>query len=329
MQDVIRKSPAVIVKSFVVLQAVAVISYIVAGPFAHYAELYRAMSWPGNVSFQIAQLVFLFSIETVLVFYIFFRWHKEYLKVERNRIIERWGIIWRKERMILLKDIRSIDYRQGLLGRLVKYGTIKLKLKIKDKDIVLKYIPDPEKVRKTILDYKEIINGEDIASKEYESLDKILNKEEHGQLEFKSSFRWDLNGNRVNKDLEKAAMKTIAGFLNSQGGQLVLGVGDDRSVIGLKNDYSTLRKRNADGFENHFSHIFNTMIGAEFRRLVNVGWHTSNGQECCVVKVGAGYKPVYLRADGNEEFYIRTGNGTTSLKLSEAASYIDFRFEKV
>jgi len=37
-------------------------------------------------------------------------------------------------------------------------------------------------------------------------------------------------------------------------------------------------------------------------------------------------KPAYLKFDSEEEFYIRTGNGTTALRLSEAASYVDYRW---
>jgi len=137
-----------------------------------------------------------------------------------------------------------------------------------------------------------------------------------------------MRGSKVNKNLERAAMKTVAAFLNSSGGQLVIGVDDEKKTLGLDKDYDTLGRPNADGFENHFSHIFNNMIGAEFRQLVRLAWTSVGDKECCVINVIPSIRPVYLKTDESEEFYIRTGNGTTSLRLSEANSYINSRFRK-
>ena len=150
--------------------------------------------------------------------------------------------------------------------------------------------------------------------------------EEHEGLEFKSSFRWDLKANRINKNLEKVVMKTVAAFLNSRGGQLVLGVDDQKNILGVDHDFKTLGRADSDGFENHFSHVFNNMIGAEHRQFVKLTWVKHEDKNCCIVVVMPSVHPVYLRSDENEEFYIRTGNGTTSLKLSEAYGYIKTRF---
>jgi hypothetical protein len=45
-----------------------------------------------------------------------------------------------------------------------------------------------------------------------------------------------------------------------------------------------------------------------------------------LVSVGAADRPAYLREQDHEEFFIRTGNGTTSLRMSEANAYIAARF---
>ncbi len=61
-------------------------------------------------------------------------------------------------------------------------------------------------------------------------------------LEFKSSFRWDLRQNQANKGLEAVILKTIAGFMNGNGGTLLIGVADDGAIVGLKPDYTLLKK---------------------------------------------------------------------------------------
>jgi predicted HTH transcriptional regulator len=47
---------------------------------------------------------------------------------------------------------------------------------------------------------------------------------------------------------------TIAGFMNKNGGILLIGIDDNGKILGLKNDMETLKKKNVDGFLQHFTH---------------------------------------------------------------------------
>ncbi|OGN22307.1 MAG: hypothetical protein A2918_00085 [Candidatus Yanofskybacteria bacterium RIFCSPLOWO2_01_FULL_42_49] len=157
---------------------------------------------------------------------------------------------------------------------------------------------------------------------EENDIDEIIKSEEHEKLEFKTSFRWDANRNQINKELEKAVMKTVAAFLNSNGGRLLIGVSDKGVPVGLDNDFASLVKKDADGFENHFNNIFNTMIGPGLRRFVKLEFGNISDKTVCLVDIEPSHKPVYLKTGESEDFYIRTGNVTTPLKMSEAATYI-------
>ena len=158
--------------------------------------------------------------------------------------------------------------------------------------------------------------------KEDLDIDEIVRSGEHEKLEFKSSLRWDVNRNQVNRELERSVMKTVAAFLNSDGGRLLIGVDDRGNSTGLDNDFNSLPKPNADGFENHFNNIFNTTVGPEFRQFVKLIFSDIDGKTVCLADVEPSHKPVYLRTGENENFYIRTGNVTTSLKMSEVATYV-------
>ena len=153
-------------------------------------------------------------------------------------------------------------------------------------------------------------------------IDKIIKSGEHEKLEFKTSLRWDANRNQINKDLEKAVMKTVAAFLNSNGGRLLIGVNDKGVPVGLENDFASLVKKDADGFENHFNNIFNTMIGPGLRLFVKLEFGDIYDKMVCLVDIEPSHKPVYLKTGESEDFYIRTGNVTTPLKMSEVATYI-------
>ncbi len=318
----VKKSPVVIVKNFIVLQMTAIAVFFLSGILIDYGEVYEHLPLPRSFSFHIAEAIGLFLLETVLVFYIFFRWYKEYYDIREDKIVHSRGIVFRQKTVIPLATISSVGYWQGPLGKLTKYGNIELKEQNSGQNFILDHIPEPQYYVEHLVKLKDSLSRRNLEEGKL-SLEEILSKGEHERLEFKESFRWDANQGKVNKNLEKAVMKTIVAFLNSGGGRLLIGVNDSNNTIGLGNDYKSLPKSNADGFQNHFTNVFNVMVGPEFRQFVELSFPKVENGECCLVRVMPGDKPAYLKMDSNEEFFIRTGNGTTSLRLSEAASYID------
>lgn len=158
--------------------------------------------------------------------------------------------------------------------------------------------------------------------KEEASVTELIKIGEHERLEFKTTLRWDVKRGQVNKELEHGVMKTIAAFLNSKGGSLIIGVDDQHKVLGLASDFSSLVKKNQDGFENHFNNVFSAMIGPEFRRHVRLSFHEVSGEDVCLVSVEPGHQPAYLKTENGEDFFIRTGNATTPLKMSQLTAYL-------
>ncbi|MBA3738987.1 MAG: ATP-binding protein, partial [Actinobacteria bacterium] len=85
---------------------------------------------------------------------------------------------------------------------------------------------------------------------------ELLARKEDKHLEFKSSLRWDLKAGEKSRLVEGATIKTIAAFLNSEfGGTLVIGVANDRSIVGLENDYATLSKEGKDDSDLFLLHL--------------------------------------------------------------------------
>ncbi len=318
----VKKSPVVIVKNFIVLQMTAVAVFFLSGVLLDYGEIYEHLPFSTSLSFHIAEAIAIFLVETTLIFYIFFRWHKEYYDIKGDKIVHGRGIIFRRRTVIPLSAVSTISYWQGPLGKLTKYGNVELKERISGDNFVMDHIPEPQNYVEFLVQLRNNLNFHNVKEGKI-SAEELLSGGEHEHLEFKTSFRWDINQNKVNKNLEKSVMKTIVAFLNSNGGQLLIGVDDSGSIVGLENDYRSLPKPNADGFQNHFTNVFHAMVGPEYRQFVELVVDEVNGRDCCLVRVMPAGKPAYLKLDNGEEFYIRTGNGTTSLKLSEASSYID------
>ena len=81
-------------------------------------------------------------------------------------------------------------------------------------------------------------------------LAELIGLGESETLEFKSSARWNYKAKQFDKKLEQMIVKTVCGFMNHDGGTLLIGVNDDGSPVGLQPDYGTLgAKGDRDGFE--------------------------------------------------------------------------------
>ncbi len=150
----------------------------------------------------------------------------------------------------------------------------------------------------------------------------LLKMDEGQHLEFKSTLRYDLTKRCVNPDLEQVILKTICAFMNADGGDLVIGISDDRRVLGLCPDYQTLRLPSRDGFENKLIGLVSAKIGDSFLRFVKVSFPIVDGVEVCRVKVSPSAEPVFLRDGGQEMFFVRTGNNSRPFSLSDTTKYV-------
>ena len=158
-----------------------------------------------------------------------------------------------------------------------------------------------------------------------ENLGSLIAQGEGPTLEFKSSFRWDYKQNKLNRGLENAVLKTLAGFMNAGGGTLLIGVNDDGEILGLEKDYTSLKKRNRDGFELAIMTAVSTKLGPEFCQHLSVMFHQIEGKDVCRILVMPSHQPVFVKQDKATRFYLRTGGSTRELNIEEAMSYVTNR----
>ena len=151
---------------------------------------------------------------------------------------------------------------------------------------------------------------------------------ESAGLEFKSTLRWDLREGRINRSLETVVVKTLAGYMNSRGGTLLIGVTDDGSIVGLENDYSALKKPDRDGFEQLLMTSVAGKLGADACQCVQALFHSVEGKDVCRVIVSPAHRPVYLRDGETPKLYVRTGVSTRELNVQEAINYTATRWKK-
>jgi Schlafen, AlbA_2 len=145
---------------------------------------------------------------------------------------------------------------------------------------------------------------------------------ENDAVEFKSSLRWDHRQGKCNKALEMVIVKTIAGFLNHDGGDLLIGVADDGSVTGLGDDYATLRKKDRDGFELLLVQLVKNALGGDVCTLLHAIFQEIDDRDVCRVLIEPSERPVYVQHKGRALYFVRTGNATHELDAREALDHI-------
>jgi predicted HTH transcriptional regulator len=153
----------------------------------------------------------------------------------------------------------------------------------------------------------------------------LIRKGESAELEFKSSARWDMKLRRVNKEIEAVIVKTVAGFLNSYtGGVLLIGVSDDGVVVGLQHDYQTLtRHSNRDGFEAFVVNLLTEAYGKDVSAFIRIDFHRLGENDVCRVSAKPSAHEVYVDDD---KFFLRIGNTTARLTTREANEYCRLRW---
>ncbi len=162
----------------------------------------------------------------------------------------------------------------------------------------------------------------------------LIAQGESAQLEFKSTARWNLKDGKKDRTMEEVILKTVAGFLNAEGGTLLIGVEDDGNIIGLQPDYQTLQKKNRDGFELWLMNdLLLKELGKDLAPFISVNFHVVDHKEVCRIYLERAPEPVYINIRNaksgqlEECFFVRTGNLTSKLDTPRAiGKYIKNRW---
>jgi len=160
------------------------------------------------------------------------------------------------------------------------------------------------------------------------NLEALIEQGEGPTLEFKSSFRWDLKKSSVNRALETVVIKTLAGYMNVAGGTLLIGVADNGKIVGLDNDYQSLKKKDRDGFEQALMTAVSANIGTDLCHSIQIIFHSIEKLDVCRVIVAPSGRPALITQGGNPKLYVRTGGSTRELNVQEAIEYVSRRWSK-
>jgi hypothetical protein len=149
----------------------------------------------------------------------------------------------------------------------------------------------------------------------------LIKAGESDRLEFKSTVRWNLREDRAGKEIEIAWLKGVVGFLNTEGGVLLIGVEDDGTVAGLERDNFV----NDDKCLRHIDSLISTHVGLEFSRFIHFAIVEIGDRKIVEIRCQLSEIPAFLKKGEAEDFFIRTGPASRKLKPSQIIKYLASR----
>ncbi|MCP1663308.1 MULTISPECIES: GmrSD restriction endonuclease domain-containing protein [Methanocalculus] len=172
--------------------------------------------------------------------------------------------------------------------------------------------------------YRILVSGqsEEDTSPDEINLISLVQSGESEAVEFKSTLRTNLHTNNRDQRMEQSVLKTLAGFLNTNGGTLIIGLSDDGSPVGI----------DVDGFENedkmslHLVNIIKARMGISAMTNVHIHFDDHKNSRVMAVNCQKSPSPVFVKDNEIERFYIRTGPSTTELSASQTQEFIKQRF---
>ena len=164
-----------------------------------------------------------------------------------------------------------------------------------------------------------------------EVMEKLIDGGETDKVEFKSTVRTNLETGEKDKRMEKAVLKTLVAFLNTDGGDLFVGVADDGEKIGA--DIESFDS--PDRMNLHITNLISSQIGDEFIpfirfRQFNFGIR-DDGTDRIVIRFTCEptSTPVFLKNGKESIFFIRSGPSSVELDGEDLLKYVDNRRKKV
>ena len=91
--------------------------------------------------------------------------------------------------------------------------------------------------------------------------------------------------------------------------------------MGLEKDFKTLSKQDKDGFELHLRQVIKKYLGGNFEKYIKITFPKVDEKEICVVKILKSGKPVFVKYEGDEQFFVRNGNSSIPKSRREQSEY--------
>ena len=321
---VIKKNPLSRAKEFAFFEILSVIFVITIAAYLEFVNKTIYSQITDYILFEVVEVTVILLLTMTNFIIQLYLWTRSTYKIIDGKLI---SVTRFRERIIkITPDMRLIS-QIGPVGRYLDYGNIIIHrhgVKVFEfKDIVdpsLNYVLISE-----IVSPKLKPNFLDNLFKQYP--DDFISSGETQYVEYKATLGWDIKRGVTNKEMQKSVLKTLAAFMNSNGGVLLIGISDSKEIIGIEYDINSLKRKDIDGFQNFLTMLFSDEIGAENFTNIAISFEKRKDKTICLIKVRPSKSPIYVKNGNGEEFFIRVGNSTHALSIKAATEYINSHFK--
>jgi uncharacterized repeat protein (TIGR03833 family) len=188
-------------------------------------------------------------------------------------------------------------------------------------------------------------------------VEALIKKGENYMLEFKSDALWSLT--RTQQEIKESKSydlhtfrhkaskviiaKSIAALLNSEGGNLLIGVKEKRDgkgeseVIGIEEDFKKLKSQGKNETKDGYKRMiiddiirpyFTPRIYNHLNNYLTIEFEEINGKTVCNIKVKKSDIKIFLDLEGRKMFMIRTETETRNIQDEELVDYCMKRFAR-
>jgi len=217
---------------------------------------------------------------------------------------------------VLIPDFKEQEF---LINTTKKLSRLKEKIDFFNRELALnpnsaKNIQD--KLNNLLSALDELTEGEKIRA--------IIRIGESKTIEFKQSLSVDVKTGKKEKYIEKAILKTLVAFLNTNGGVLLVGVSDNKDIVGIQEEIEKYYK-NTDKFFLHIKNLIKSSIGENFYNYINYDLVDFESKKVLRFECEVSNEPCFYEL---KEFYVRTKPATDKLEGQKMYEYIKTHFGK-
>lgn len=162
---------------------------------------------------------------------------------------------------------------------------------------------------------------QEVFSRELNLSQLVLNGESEA-VEFKATLRINLHTGNKDPRMEFAILKTLAGFLNTKGGTLIIGMSDESEPVGVDIDGFS----NEDKMNLHLVNLVKSCMGPQAMTFIHTHFEDYKVKRVMIVDCSKSPVAVFVKDGEIERFYLRTGPSTTELSASQTQDYIKLKF---
>jgi len=131
------------------------------------------------------------------------------------------------------------------------------------------------------------------------------------------------------EDVTLECLKTIAAFLNSDGGILYVGANNDGDCVGIEQDFLFFKQGHGDkdAWELHLRNLVSTRFkeGNNVNNYIGMEFATVEGKTLARICVQKRNKLSFLKKEQNYVLFCRQGNRTIEVKIDEIEELLVFR----